>query len=84
MAILDDQLLGPAVPPNTLTGLMYRRFLFNDLPVLLEDVPVHQRQQMRFMPDGTSPHFRCTGRQHVIQTFSGQPIGSGGAANWSV
>ena len=31
-------------------------------------MPVHQRQQMRFMPDGTLPNFRCTGRQHVIRT----------------
>jgi hypothetical protein len=53
--VLGDQVLRPAVPPNTLTGVVYRRFLFNDLPVLLEDVPVHQRQQMRFMPDETSP-----------------------------
>jgi hypothetical protein len=28
-------------------------------------------------------HFLCTGRQHVIRTFSGQQTGSGGAANWS-
>ena len=44
-----------SVPPNTLTGVVYRRFLFNDLPVLLEDMLVHQRQQMRFMSDETSP-----------------------------
>jgi len=29
--------------------------LLNDLPVLLEDVTVHQRQQMWFMHDETSP-----------------------------
>ena len=34
---------------------MHRRFLLNDLPVFLEYVPVHQRQQMRFMPDETAP-----------------------------
>jgi hypothetical protein len=53
--VLGDQLLRPSVPPNTLTGVVYRRFLFNDLPVHLEDAPVHQRQHMRVMPDETSP-----------------------------
>jgi hypothetical protein len=28
-------------------------------------------------------HFLCSGRQHVVQTCSGQQTGSGGAANWS-
>jgi hypothetical protein len=61
--------LRPAVPSNKLTNVVYLRFLFNDLPVLLEDVLVHQRQHMRLgLSDDTSPHFLCTGRQHVIQT----------------
>jgi hypothetical protein len=53
--VLGDRLLRPAVPPNTLTGVVYRRFLFSDMPVLLEDVPVQQRKHMRFMPDETAP-----------------------------
>jgi hypothetical protein len=31
--ILGDQLLGPAVLPNRLTGSVYHRLLVNDLPV---------------------------------------------------
>ena len=64
LAILGDELLGPAVLYNTLKRAVYHGFLFNDLPVLLEDVPLHE-QHMWFVPDATSPHFLCTVRQHV-------------------
>jgi hypothetical protein len=53
--------------PNTLTGAVYYRFLLTDLPVLLEDVPFHQRLHMWFMKArrGTElsqrePDFRST------------------------
>jgi hypothetical protein len=40
---LGDQLLGPVVLPNRLTGAVYHHVLVIDLPVLLEHVPLHQR-----------------------------------------
>jgi hypothetical protein len=42
VGIIDDQLLGPVVLPNRLTGAVYHSFLVNDLPVLFEHVPLHQ------------------------------------------
>jgi hypothetical protein len=60
VGILGDQLLGPDVLPNRLTGAMYHRFWVNDLPVLLEHVPLHQRQHTWFMYDGAAPHFLRT------------------------
>jgi hypothetical protein len=44
VGILGDQLLGPFVLHNRLTGVAYRSVLVNDLPVLLEYMPLHQRQ----------------------------------------
>jgi hypothetical protein len=41
--ILGDQLLGPAVLPNILTGAVYYCFLVSELPVLLRHVPPHQQ-----------------------------------------
>jgi hypothetical protein len=35
--------------PNTVRGAVYYRILLTDLPVLLEDVPFHQRLHMWFM-----------------------------------
>ena len=40
------QLLGP--------GAVYYQFLFNDLPVLLEDVPLHQQHMYACMMGHTS------------------------------
>jgi len=53
--------------PNTLKRAVYYRCLHTDLPVLLEDVPFHQRQHVWFMKArrGTAlsqrePDFRST------------------------
>jgi hypothetical protein len=41
--ILCDQFLGPVVLSKRVTGTAYHRFLVNDLRVLLEHEPLHQR-----------------------------------------
>jgi hypothetical protein len=82
VGILGDQLLGPVVLPNRLTGPVYHRFLVNDSPVLLEHVPLYQRQHVWSMHDGAPPHFLGTLRQHLIQTFGEHWIGRGSPVNW--
>lgn len=62
--LLSDQLLGSAVLPNRLTGAAYHLF-FNDLPLLLEQMPLHQWQRMWFIHEGAQPHFLHTLRQHL-------------------
>jgi hypothetical protein len=57
-------------------------FLVNDLPVLLEHVPLHQRQHTWFMRDEAPPHFLRTLRQHLNQNFGEQWVGCGGPVNW--
>jgi hypothetical protein len=69
VGILCDQLLGPVVLPNRIMGAVYHRFLVNDLPELLEHVPLHQRQHMWFMHDGAPPHLLRIVGQHLNQTF---------------
>jgi hypothetical protein len=68
VGILGDQPLGPVVLPNRLTCAVYQRFLVNDLPVLLEHVPLHQRQHTWFMHVGAAPRFLRIVRQHLNQT----------------
>jgi hypothetical protein len=54
----------------------------NDLPVLLEHVPLHHQQQhMWFMHDGAPTHFLRIVRHHLNQTIGEQWIGRGGQAN---
>jgi hypothetical protein len=65
--------------PNGLTGAVYHRYLVNELPVLLEHVPLHKRQRMWFMHNGAPPpHFLRTVRQHLNQAFGEQWTGRGG------
>jgi hypothetical protein len=55
--IIGDELPGPVVLANRLTGAIYHGFMVNGLPVLLEHVPLHHRQDMWLMHDGVPPHF---------------------------
>jgi hypothetical protein len=55
--ILDDQFVGPVLLATRLTDAVYYRFLVNDLPLLLEQVPLQQQKHMWFVQDGIPPHF---------------------------
>ena len=44
--VLGNKLIGPFVFENNLTGNTYEGFLRNELPGLLEDIPLMIRSQM--------------------------------------
>jgi hypothetical protein len=67
---------------NELHGVISQNMVLFDLSVLLEHVPIHQRQHMWFMHGGAPPHFILTVRQHLNQTFGEQWIGREGLVNW--
>jgi hypothetical protein len=52
------------------------------LPVILEDVRLHQRQHAWFMHDGASTHFLHTVRHHLNRTLGEQWTGLKGTVNW--
>lgn len=80
--IIGDQLIGPFVFQNRLTGLVYKDFVENQLPVLLEDVSLEKRHQMLFQHDGAPPHYSQDVRQHLNLHFPDRWIGRGGPINW--
>jgi hypothetical protein len=53
-------------------------FMLNDLPVVLEHVPLHQQKHMWFIHDWAPRHFLRLVRQHLNQTFGEQWVGHGG------
>ena len=71
-AVLDDQLIGPFFLEGRLTGEAYLRFLQEELPRILGDVPLNKRGRVYFQHDGVPPHssrevtnfpnYRCPGR----------------------
>ena len=55
--VLGNKLIGPFVFYNILTVNAYEFFLRNELPGLLEDIPLMIRNQMYYQHDGAPPHY---------------------------
>jgi len=81
-AVLDNQLIGPFILEGRLTGEAYLRFLQEELPQLLEDVPLNKQGRMYFQHDGAHPHSSCEVRNFLNYRFPGRWIGCGGPHNW--
>lgn len=82
--LVGEHLLGPVFLPPRLNGHSYSNFLPNDLPNLLENVPIATRQNMWFMHDGAPPHFSLEARAVLNRPnyFPGRWIGRGGPIPW--
>ena len=81
-SILDDQLIGPFILEGRLTGEAYLRFLQEELPQRLEDVPLNKRGLIYFQREGAPPHFLYVVRNFLNNRFPGRWIGRGGTHNW--
>jgi len=71
-AVLDDQLIGPFILEGRLTRQTYLRFLQEELPRLLEDVPLNKRGRMYFQHDGAPPHSSHEVRNFLNYRFLGR------------
>lgn len=80
--IVHDHIIGPHIFPDRLTGHLYREFLEDTLPLLLEDVPLNIRHGMWYMHDGAPPHFSREARDYLDTAFPGLWIGNGGPIRW--
>ncbi|KAG8314527.1 hypothetical protein J6590_091091, partial [Homalodisca vitripennis] len=63
---------------NLLNVVVYLNFLRDELPKLLDDVPLHLRQNMWFMHDRAPAHYSLAVRGHLNESFTNQWIGRGG------
>ncbi|GBP93661.1 hypothetical protein EVAR_65786_1 [Eumeta japonica] len=57
--ILNDKIIGPFELPENLNGTNYLHFLLENLPTLLEDVPLTDRRHMWYQQDGCPAHSQC-------------------------
>lgn len=80
--IIGDKIIGPYFFEGNLTGRRYLEFLREDLPLLLEDVPLMTRLRMWFQQDGAPPHWLLAVRNHLHRTYPGRWIGRGGPVTW--
>lgn len=80
--VIDNQLIGPVVLPNRLTGAMYADFLENVFPPLLDDVPLATRMRMFFQHDGAPAHVTRQVTQYLNTIFPDRWIGRSGPVQW--
>ena len=80
--VLHNQLIEPFIFPGTLTGAMYLHCLQNELPQLLQDVPLETQHRMYCQHDGAPAHFTLNVRDHLNQHFPQGWISRGGPHPW--
>ena len=80
--VLGNKLIGPFVFDNNLTGNTYEAFLRNELPGLLEDIPLMIRSQMYFQHDGAPPHYTRHVREYLNESFPNRWLGRRGPVAW--
>ena len=74
-------MIGPYIFPQCLTGDIYTNVLQDELPALLENVPL-QTRQMYYQHDGALLYFSEVVRQCLDHKFPNQWTGHGVAQNW--
>jgi len=79
---LGNRLIGPFVFDSNLTGNTYEALLRNELPGLLEDIPLMIRSQMYFQHDGAPPHYTRHVREYLNESFRNRWLGRGGPVAW--
>lgn len=80
--ILGNKIIGPFIWNEPLRGENYLNFLRNNLPVLLEDVPLETRRTMFLQHDGCPAHFAVNVRRFLDQAFPDRWIGRGSLFPW--
>jgi hypothetical protein len=80
--IVSNNLIGPYLMPSPLTGPVYRTFLEDVLPGLLEDVPLDIRRIMWYQHDGAPAHFHANTRLLLDEVFPNRWIGRNGPVAW--
>ena len=81
--LFGNKLIGPFVFDNNLTWNAYEVFLRNELPDLLEDIPLMIWNQMYFQHDGTPPHYTRHVRDYLNESIPNRWLGRGGHVAWA-
>lgn len=80
--IIGNHLIGPHIFEDSLNGERYVSFLENELPLLLEDIPLNSRRCLVYQHDGAPPHVTLPVRQFLNRKFGHRWIGRFGPILW--
>lgn len=80
--VLGDRIIGPFVFDGHLNGESYLNFLENDLPILLENIPLDVRTSMWYQHDGCPSHYSQRVRDFLNVRYPNRWIGRGSLFPW--
>lgn len=80
--LFNGRFIGPYFYDGTLTGERYLLFLQNELPELLEDIPLLERAEMMWQQDGAPPHNCGRVTEFLNNMFPQYWIGNRGPFLW--
>lgn len=80
--LIGRYLIGPVILPATLRGETFLSLLRDDLPDLLEDVPILALQRMYLQMDGCPAHYSLNVRNFLNERYPNKWIGRGGPVAW--
>lgn len=80
--IVDHHLVGPFIIDGNLSSEMYMRFLRDELPILMENIPLSVRRRIIFQQDGAPPHTTNAVKDYLNDTFTQPWIGRNGPIVW--
>lgn len=80
--IIGRHIVGPFFFEENLNGVRYANFIRNDLPRLLENIPIQLRLDMFFQQDGCPAHTARVARRRLNEMFPDKWIGKHGPYNW--
>ncbi|GBM30292.1 hypothetical protein AVEN_52696-1 [Araneus ventricosus] len=80
--IFNDRLIGPVFYEGTLTGQRYLEILQDVITDFVENLPLHQLQNVWFQHDGAPPRKISNVKQYLMETFQNQVIGYDGFVEW--
>lgn len=80
--VIGNNLIGPFKLPPRLNSTNYLEFLRNDLPELLEDVPLIQLASSYFQQDGAPAHYGREVKNWLDEEYGDRWIGRNGPVHW--
>ncbi|XP_067214134.1 uncharacterized protein [Linepithema humile] len=81
-SVIANKVIGPYFLPPRLNGQTYAQFIENELPILLEDIPLQTRLRLIYQHDGAPAHYSRRTREILDARYPDRWIGRGGPINW--
>jgi len=76
LGIIDTHIIGPYFFEDNLNGMKYLEFLKNELPILLQDLPLQKRLNMYWQQDGAPAHNSKAVHAYLTEIFACNWIGT--------